>query len=161
MTLPERPLDGVDRLLHPGAVLEVAFVARNLAEDLGDEAGDEIGVEQRSPRLFTVAARRIELGRHGQLAKLDLIGRRRPEPLADALLLDEAADEGALRSVDARFDAGIVADGDEARLNRAQRAVAELAQEDIAIVDIHPHHAAGGAHHPFGDEVAHRADDRD
>ncbi len=40
-----------------------------------------------------------------------------------------------------------------------ERAVGELAQVDVAVVDVHAHHGARLAHHALRDEVAHRADD--
>ena len=93
------------------------------------------------------------------LAKLDLIRRRALERLADAVLLDEPADQRALAAVDARLEPGIVPDRHEARLNRADRAAREFADEDVAVVDVHAHHRARRAHDALGDEVLHRADD--
>ena len=71
-------------------------------------------------------------------------------------LLDEATDDRALLAVDTRLDARVVADGHEAGLDRADRPVGILADEDIAVVDIHAHHLAGRAHHALGDKIAHR-----
>src|SRR5207247_11306539 len=104
-----------------------------------------------SPRFVAAAARGITPRGDLQLAELNPIRRGRAQRFAHAGLLDEAADERAFVAVDARFDARIVADGHEAGLHRAERTVTELAHEEITIVDVHAHHAAGLADHPVGD----------
>src|SRR5207249_10259000 len=128
-------------------------------EDLGDEAAHEIRVEERAPRFGARAAGRITARRNLELAELYLIRRGGPQRFGDAFLFDEPADQPPLAAVDARLAARVVADGHEAGLDRAERAVRELPEEDVAVVDVHAHHAAAGAHHPLRDEVAHRADD--
>src|SRR6185436_20850384 len=71
----------------------------------------------------------------------------------------EPADERTFAAVDARLEARVIPDGDEARLNRADRATRELPDENVAVVDVHSHHRAGGAHDALGNKVLHRPDD--
>src|SRR5262249_210284 len=141
------------------AVAEIAFVGVVFAQDFTDEAADQIGVEQRPPGFLAGSSRRIAAGWNLELAELDLIRLRRSQRFANAGLFDQAADQGAGAAVDARFDPRVVADRHEARLHRTERPVSELAEKDIAIVDVHPPHASGLANHALGNEIAHRADD--
>src|SRR5207247_9623301 len=106
----KRSLDRVDHFLDPRAVAEVTLVLGAAAQNLADEAAHEVRVEERTPRLMAVAARRVAARGDLQFAELHLVGRRRSQRFADTGLLDEAADERALAAVDARFDAGVVAD---------------------------------------------------
>ena len=138
-------LHGVDHLLHPEPVGEVAFIPWHLAQHLAGEVSGQVRVIQRAPGLPRAAARRIEALRHSHLAELHVIGPGDLQRLADAELLDEPGDRGALGAVDPDLDARVVADGDEAALNRADRAARELADEDVAVIDVHPGHRAGAA----------------
>ena len=144
--------------LDPRAVLEVALVALAALDDLVDEVLDQVGVEQRAPRLLGMPAGRVEARGDRQLLELDGVRGGDLDRLGDAALLDQPADDRAPASVEPGLDARVVADGDVARLDRADRAVGVLADEDVAVVDVHAHHPAGVAHHPLGDEVPHRAD---
>src|SRR5881227_1129135 len=83
-----RPLDRVDDLLHPGAVVEVALVAVAPRLNLRDKVSDEVGVEQRPPRLARAAAGRIEALRNFQLLELDAIPRGDLDRLRDAEFFD-------------------------------------------------------------------------
>ena len=109
-----RDLDGVDDLLHPGAVVEVPLVARRVRRQLVEEVLDQIGVEEREPRLARAAAFGIEPIRHHEFLELDVIRRGGLDRFGNAELLDQPGDDGALRSVEADLDPRIVADGDEA-----------------------------------------------
>src|SRR6185503_10477054 len=64
------------------------------------------------------------------------VGRGALERLALTELLDEPADERALRAKDAGLDAGVVADRYVRRLHRADRAVRVLADVDVPVVDV-------------------------
>src|SRR5437762_12282606 len=63
-------LNGVDQLLHVGAILEIAFILRPVAQDLADERAHEVRVKQRPPRFPLASARRIEPLGHLELTKL-------------------------------------------------------------------------------------------
>jgi YidC/Oxa1 family membrane protein insertase len=80
------------------------------------------------------------------------------EQFRDATFLDEPTDDGAFAAVDASFDARIIADRHEARLNRPDAAALELADEDVAVVDVHAHHRSSRAHDSLRNEILHRAD---
>ena len=99
------PLDGVDHLLYPGAVGEVALVLLATVDDLVDEVLDQIGIEQAAPGLARVAAGRVEALRDLDLLELDVVGRGDLDRLGDAELLDQPADDRALLAVDPRLDA--------------------------------------------------------
>src|SRR5258706_14147538 len=152
-------LHGVHNLLHPQPVMEVALVARYLAEHLAGEVRGQVGVVQRAPGFSRAAARRVVAFWHRHLSELDVIGPGDLQGLADPELLDQPGDGGALGAVDAHLDARVVAHRDEAALHRADRAVGELANEDIAVVDVHPRHGPGTGEHALGDEVPEHADD--
>src|SRR5438105_11830227 len=98
---------------------------------------------------------RVEARRNLQLPEFDRIRGGGPERFTDSALFDEPADERPFTAVDPRLDARVVADGDEAGLNGAERTVRKLSDEDVAVVDVHAHHATRRADHPVGDEVAH------
>src|SRR5215510_4136654 len=104
-----------------------------------------------------MAAWWIEAGWNFDLVEFDSVRSRQPNGLGDTVLLDQAADYGPALAVDARLDARVVANGDEARLDRADGTVGELANEDVAVVDVHAHKTARCTHHPLADEVAHGA----
>ena len=101
-------------------------------------------------------ARRIERTWKLQLLEFNTIWTGDLNRLGNAEFFDESADDRSLFSVDARLDARVTADGDETRLDRTDRAVGVLADKDVAIVDVHPHHAAGRPNHALGNKVAHR-----
>ena len=92
-TFPERALDGVDGFLHPRAVIEVAFVRPLVCKNLGDEAAHEVGVEERAPRFLGRTARGIELRRNLSPLELNVVLVGQPDPLADAVLLYQPADD--------------------------------------------------------------------
>ena len=106
-----------------------------------------------------VAAGREQARRHVDVDELDGVRSRALQRLHDPELLHEPRDQGALAAVHAHLDPWIVPDRDEAALHRADRAARELADEDVAVVDVRAHHRAGLADHPLGDEVAEDADD--
>src|SRR5205823_1201207 len=93
------------------------------------------------------------------LLELDGIRSGESNRFGNTMLFDKPTDDRAALAVDARLDARIIANRDEARLNRTDRTVSKFADENVAIVDIHAHKAAGRAHHPLRHEIAHRADD--
>src|SRR5712692_9527992 len=124
-SLVKRQLDRVDDFLDPRAVLEVALIAVATVEDLVDEVTHEIGVKQRAPRLAGMTARRVEALRDLDLVEFDRVRPGYLDGLGHAMLLDQTADDGATFAVQARFDAGVVADRDEARLDRRDGAVGE------------------------------------
>ena len=107
-----------------------------------------------------VAAGREQARRHLDVDELDRVRLRALQRLHHPELLHEARDQGALAAVHAHLDPRIVSDRDEAALDGADRAARELADEDVAVVDVGPHHRPGLANHPFGNEVAQDADDR-
>src|SRR6185437_153376 len=88
-----------------------------VAGDLGDEIADQARVEQELPRLARMPAGREELGRDLPLDELDRVLGRGLDRLADPELIDQPGDDRALRPVDPRFDARVVAHGDVGRLN--------------------------------------------
>src|SRR5947209_4471776 len=112
-----RALDRVDHFLHPRPVAKVALVALAALLNLRDEVGDQVGVEERAPRFARAPARGIETLGNLQFLELNAVRRSDLDRLGDAELLDQAADDGALAAVEARLDAGVVADGDEAGLD--------------------------------------------
>src|SRR5262245_49637196 len=157
--LVNRALDGVDHLLDPRAILEGALVPFTPVHDLVDEVADQVGVEHRSPGLPRVPASRVEALGDRELAKLDLIRRRDPDRLRHAPLLDEPTDDRAAAAVEPGLDAGVVADRHEARLDGPEHAIRVLADEDVAVVDVHAHHPAGGPDDALRHEIPHGADD--
>src|ERR1700730_99882 len=124
----KRALDGVDDFLNPRAVAEVALVAGGVAPDLRDEARYQVGVEQRAPRFPRAAARRVEAIRHGHVSEFDLAGSCRLQRFAAPQLLAQPADVRPLAAVEASLDAGVVADGHEARLDSAEWPVRETSE---------------------------------
>src|ERR1700730_5304626 len=124
----KRAFDGVDDFLNPRAVAEVALVAGVVAPDLPDEARYQVGVEQGSPRFPRAAACRVEAIRHGHVPEFDLAGGGRLQRFADPELLDQPADDRPLAAVEASLDAGVVADGHEARLDSAEWPVRETSE---------------------------------
>src|SRR5262245_16138496 len=129
-TLMEGALDGVDRFLDPRAVVEVPLVARAALDDLVDEVTHEIRVEERRPVLWRVSTGRVEASGDLELPELDVVRRRDADRLRHALLLDEATDDRPAAAVEAGLDPRVVADGDEAGLDRADGAVRVLADVD-------------------------------
>src|SRR5579864_4735786 len=104
----EGDFHGVDDLLYPGGVAEVALILRASRQDIGGEAGGQVGIEERGPRLARTAARRIQALRYLYIPELHVVGLGALERLADTELLHQPADQGTLAAVDARFQAGIV-----------------------------------------------------
>src|SRR5829696_2201217 len=155
-----RDLNGVDDLLHPGTVVEVPLIPRRVGGQLVEEILDQVGVEKREPRLVRAASFRIEPVRHREFLELDVIRRCGLDRFGDTKFLDQSGDDGALRSVKSDLDSGVVADSYEAGLNRTDGAVGELADEDVPIIDVHPHYAASRTNHPLWDEVQQHADHR-
>src|SRR5215211_108217 len=153
-------LDCVDDLLHPGSVVEIPLIAGRVGRQLVEEVLDQVGVEEREPRLAWSASLWKEPVRYRELLELDVIRGRGLDRFGNAELLDQPRDDGALRSVEADLNSGVVADGHEAGLHRADGAVGELADEDISIIDVHPHHAAGRSYDPLGYEIPQHTDDR-
>src|SRR5580658_29117 len=82
-------LDGVDDLLDPQAVVEVALVPVDLAQNLAGEVRGQVRVVQRSPGLPRAASGRVVTLRHFHVAELYVVGPRHLERLADAELLDQ------------------------------------------------------------------------
>ena len=97
---------------------------------------DEVRVEERRPWLTRRVPRREEPLWDLHRDELDRVWLRAAQGLALAELLDQAADERALGSVDARLDARIVPHGDEARLQRIERPIRTLADEHVGVVDV-------------------------
>src|SRR6185437_16367859 len=112
-------------------------------------------IEERAPRFGWSATVRVEAVRDLHLLKLYRVRRRHLDRLGDPKLLDQAADDRSLTAVDACLDAGIVSNRDKGGLNRADRPIGVLADENISVVNIHAHHPTGSPHHPLGDEVTH------
>src|SRR5437763_14364864 len=102
--------DRVDDLLDARALREVALIGLTAVDDLFGEVMDEVRVEERAPGLPLLVADREVRGRDRDLDEFHGLRRGAFEHLALAELLDEPADERALRSVDARFDPGVVPD---------------------------------------------------
>ena len=98
---------------------------------------------------------RIEALGDVRLLELDGVWGGEADHLGNPALLHEPANDRPLAAVESRLDPRVVADGHEGGLDRAHRAVGVFHQVDIAVVDVHPHHPAGGAHHAFRNEVAH------
>src|SRR5215475_14350678 len=94
------------------------------------------------------------------LNELDGILARRLDRLTDAELVNEPDDDRALRAVDPRLDARVVADRDVGGLDRGQRARGELGDPHVAVIDVGPGHLARVADHPDRNEVTHGADYR-
>ena len=111
------------------------------------------------PALRTTRINAIEALRHDEGLEFHPRRPRALERFADAALLHQPAHERTVAAVNARLDARVIADRDKAGLNRAQRAVHELAQEDIPVIDVHAHPRAGGPDHPLRHEVPHRSHD--
>src|SRR6185369_12848045 len=107
--------------------------------------GHEIRVKECSPRFTRVAARGIVMLWNRQLLKLDGIRFCREQPLTHATLFHEPANQRAFAPVDARLQPRVITHRHEARLYASDRTVLVLADEDVAIVDVHPHHASGGS----------------
>src|SRR5438876_7857386 len=136
--LAMRESDRVDDLLDFRALSEVALVLLAAIRDLLHEVVHQVRVEERRPRLTRRVARGKEPLRDLHRNELDRIWLRAAQGLALAELLDQAADERALGSVDARLDPRVVPDGHEARLQRVDRAVRALADEHVSVVDVDP-----------------------
>src|SRR4051812_40179257 len=133
-----RALDRVDHLLYLGAIDEITLCFGAVFDDLVDEVLDQIGVKERGPVFPCVAIRRIEVLGDLQLLELNVVGSRGSDRLRNAELLDQAADDRALAAVDPRLDPRVITDRYEAALHGANRTVAELGEEDIAVVDVDP-----------------------
>src|SRR5258705_4157050 len=97
-------LDRVDDLLHPSALGEVALIRLTAVGDLLGEVMNEVRVEERAPRLPLLVTDGEVRGRDLDLDEFHRLRRRALEDLTLAELLDEPADERALRAVNARFD---------------------------------------------------------
>src|SRR2546430_240751 len=134
--LAMRESDRIDDLLDFRALSEVALLLLAAVRDLLHEVMDEVRVEERRPRLAGWVPGRGEPLGYLHRDELDRIRLRAAQGLALAELLDQAADERALGSVDARLDARIVPHGDKARLQRVQRAIRTLADEHVGVVDV-------------------------
>src|SRR5262249_18331244 len=113
--------DRVDDLLALRAV-EERTVRRLQIQDLADEMADEIAVVELAPRGGDGGAGGKAVGRQLPLAEFDRIGRGEMQGLGMAELGHQARDRGTLRAIDPDLDAGIVADGDVARLQEPVRA---------------------------------------
>src|SRR5436189_1313509 len=137
-----RPFDRVDDLLHPRALREVALIRLTALGNLLGEVVDEVRVEERAPRLPLLVPDREVRGRDLDLDEFHRIWRGALEHLTLAELLNEPADERALRAVDARFDPGVVPDRHVGGLHRADGAVFVFADVDIAVVDVRADPAA-------------------
>src|SRR6266851_5296682 len=144
-SLVKRQLDRVDDFLDPRAILEVALIALATLDDLVDEVAHEVGVKQRAPRFAGVTTWRVEALWDFDLVEFDRVRPGELDRLGHAVLLDQPADDGAALAVQACFDARVVANRDEARLDRSDGAVVEFAQKNVAVVDVHAHHPPGGA----------------
>src|SRR5437870_7647 len=99
----------------------------------------------------------IEALRNFDCVELDGIRPGQPDRFGDTVFLDESADDCAALTIDARLDAGVIANRDEARLDRADHTIGVFTDENIAVVDVHPHELTGCAHHALRNEVAHHA----
>src|SRR5205085_2753035 len=106
------------------------------------------------PRLTRETGWWVEAHRDLDVIELDSVGPGELDRLRDAVLLHQAADDRPAISIDACLHARVITDGNEARLDRTDCAVGELADEDVAVVDIHAHHAARRPHHAFGYEIS-------
>src|SRR5271169_1705250 len=80
---------GVDDLLHPGALGEVALVHGASLEDLLAEVVDEVPVEGGGPRIALSVSRREVFLRNLPLNELHLLPGRRVDRLDHAELLHE------------------------------------------------------------------------
>src|SRR6266705_4033697 len=93
----------VDDLLDLRALSEVALVLQAAVGDLLHEVVDQVRVEERWPWLTRGVAGREEPLGNLHRNEFDRIWFRAAKGLALAELLDEAADERAFGSVDARL----------------------------------------------------------